>query len=580
MEPPIQYPRTPEPLTQERHQRRILVPLLAILAFWIWTVPSLELYNVTWDEALGDLFFGERYLSYFTSFDSDYLDFQANPYPEDREPNLFVSPFKVRPWEYYPVANTLAAATSVVFSRWLEWLDPFDGFHALNLLLGALLIWFLYRFLERRWGAVAGLVAVGLLFTAPRVFCHTMANIKDVPLMVFYALAALVFYRAFEDGSSRGILGAAVLMGLALGTKANALFFPGIPLGVLILGGVPDAWKGRTSRLLLVLLLIIPVAFFVMFLAWPYLWEDPIGRFSEHIRYISERKGYTRAESMAPVFEAIFLTTPPVFLGLAFAGIVEGIRRALKRDRLAIFFLVWVGTVLFRFFLPQAVNFDGVRHFLELFPALAALAGLGASTLLRLGSRAVPALARTRGRAVATGLLLVPGLFLIVWTHPFQIAYWNVFAGGADGADARNLPQAGDYWGMSYRLGTAWLSENAPENALVVVPVVEHAVRLVAPVQLRDDLLLLPVTTPFSPRIDPERLRRTIEAARTRPLYVMFVLRRDWMNVLMQDCLERLEPEMAWTMPDGAPVLFIYRYEPPPGLPAVHPPPESLRSNG
>ena len=65
-------------------------------------------------------------------------------------------------------------------------------------------------------------------------------------------------------------------------------------------------------------------------------------------------------------------------------------------------------------------------------------------------------------------------------THPFQIAYWNVLAGGTAGAYSSGLPQAGDYWGMSYRLGLEWLNDNAPPDSALAVPVVEHAVRLVA----------------------------------------------------------------------------------------------------
>ena len=91
---------------------RWLIPAVAIAVLFAAGFPALDQYNVTWDEALGDLFFGERYLSFFTSFDPVYLDFQSNPYPAERRPDLFVSPFKIRPWEYYPFANTLAAATS------------------------------------------------------------------------------------------------------------------------------------------------------------------------------------------------------------------------------------------------------------------------------------------------------------------------------------------------------------------------------------------------------------------------------------------------------------------------------------
>lgn len=551
---------------------RIVVPFVLILMVWIWGFASLSQYNVTWDEALGDFFFGERYLSFFTSFDPVYLDFQSNPYPSDRQPDLFVSPFKVRPWEYYPVANTLAAATSSLLSRTLGWLDPFDGFHAVNLLLVALFLWFFYRLLAERWGHVSAIVASGLLLTSPRVFCHMMANIKDFPLMVLYALTAMAFLRAFESGSKRGMVATGALLGLTLGTKANALFFPILP-GLVLLGGLPEGWqprlgwRSRWSSLLLAGTAAGVVAIAVMVALWPYLWADPVGRFSEHLRYIGLRKGITRLESFAPVVQAILLTTPLTFLLFFVVGLGPCVRRALRRDRLAILMLAWIPAVLGRYLLPQAVNFDGVRHFLELFPALAAIAGLGAATLFRwLGTLNLgpltPGLASVQARSVLATLALVPGAWALLSTHPFQIAYWNALAGGAAGAYKKNLPQAGDYWGMSYRLGLDWLNENAEKDALLVVPVVEHAVRLVAPVRLRGDITLLPITTPFSPHIAPERLEWMREDARKRPLYVMFVERRDWMNELMVECLTRLEPVMAWGL-DGAPVLRVYRYEPP-----------------
>lgn len=538
--------------------------LIAGLLAFGW--PALDQYNVTWDEALGDLFFGERYLSFFTSLDPVYLDFRADPYPEDRRPDLRLSPFRDRPWEHYPVGATLGAMSSTVLSRWLGWLDPYDGYHAVNLLLAALLVWVFFRFLAARFGLLAATAALGLLLTSPRVFCHLMANIKDFPLLVFYTLTVVVFFRAWEQGSVRGLLAAGALWGLALGTKANALFLPLVPLGVAALGGLPEPWRGRRARLLLTCLGAGALGVALMVAVWPYLWADPLGRLAENLRFVVLRKGTTRPESFAPVLQAILLTTPPAFLALFAAGLVPATKLALRRRRDALLLLVWIVAVLARYLVPQAVNYDGVRHFLELFPAMAAVAGLGAAGLARqLGAairRASPWVSARRLRAVALAPMLAPGLWALIHTHPFQIAYWNLFAGGYAGARAANLPQASDYWGTSYRLGLRWLDANAPPGALVAVPVIEHAVRLVAPERLRDDLVLLPITIPYTPEIPPERLERTRQAARSRPLYVMFVERRDWMNELMRDCLERLEPEVEWRL-EGEPVLAIYRYRPP-----------------
>lgn len=547
---------------------------------------SLDQYNVTWDEALGDLFFGERYLSYFTSFDPDYLDFHGNPYPPERRPDLGLSPFRSRPWEYYPVANVLAAATAEILGRRLGWVDVFDGFHALNLLLAALLIVVFHRFLHRRYGLLAATAAIAFLFGHPRVIFHMMANVKDFPLMVLWTLAACAFVVAWERGSARGLLGCAALLGLALGTKANALFFPLLPAVVLLLGGLPDAWKEATRRGSAWLRLGLAVAgsaivsLGLMVAAWPYLWADPAGRFARHLEYVGTRKSFTSAESMAPILEALLFTTPPILL----LGVVLGlgwlsrrVRRSPRREWRSVDLLwpAWIVASLGRYLLPRAVNFDGVRHFLEVMPAFAALAGVGTAATARWmagrlrAARSLSAATRRRIAAALVVLALLPGAWAVLRTHPFQACYWNVFAGGYDGARERGLPQAADYWAASYRLGLRWLNENAARDAYLAVPVVEHAVRLVAPERLRPDLRLLPVTTPFSPRIAPERLAATRrladEAEETgRPVYVMFVERRDWANELMLDCLRHLEPEIVWALED-APVLSIYRYSPPPG---------------
>lgn len=547
--------------------------LLIVLGLWAFGFSALDQYGVNWDEALGDFFFGERYLSYVTSLDPAYLDFEGNPYGEDHRPDLSSAPFKSRPWEYYPVANTLAAASSVVFARWLGWLDPFDGYHALNLLLAGLLILCLYPFLQRRYGMVTATAASVLLLTSPRVFSHLMANIKDFPSMVAFSLTLLAFIVAFEKGSSRGLLGAGMLWGLALGTKANALFVAPIVVLVVLLGGIPDSWRGRRQRLLLALVGAGGLALAVLFAAWPYLWADPLGHLQQHLDFLLHRKATTDPRSVAPVFQALLYTTPPAFLALFAIGLWPTLVRARLRDRTALLLLLWPTVVLGRYLLPQAVNYDGVRHLLEIFPPMAAIAGIGLATAARRLVAARTAAPETdapktgapktslRWRAVLVTVALLPGSWALLASHPFQLAYWNSLVGGLGGAQAKDLPQACDYWGLSYRLGLRWMNEEAPEGALLAVPVVEHTVRLMAPEQLRRDIALLPITTPFSPVIPAERLRLTRQAALEKPVYVMFVERRDWLNRLMVDCLQYLQPEMRWQL-DGGNVLAIYRYPP------------------
>jgi hypothetical protein len=208
-------------------------------------------------------------------------------------------------------------------------------------------------------------------------------------------------------------------------------------------------------------------------------------------------------------------------------------------------------------YLPGAVNFDGVRHFLELFPALAILAGWAVGRAL---GRHRAALSRRRGLVpLVVAALVAPSAWAVARIHPHQIAYWNALGGGLEGARSRGEAQAGDYWGMSYRQGIDWLNQHAPPGSVIAVPVIEHAVALVAPLRLRPDLGLAHTTLPVRPELLAGRLERLRALGRERPLFVMFVVREDWSNELIRECRRRLRPEMSLEV-EGVPILEIYRF--------------------
>ena len=541
-------------MREEHRTRRGLWAALLSLAFVAVGATQLDRYGVTWDEALGDFFFGERYFSFFTSLDSRYLDFESDPYPEGHVPDLRASPFRVRPWEYYPFANLMAAATSRVLSNGLGLLDPYDGFHAVNLLLGGLFAFLLFGFVDARLGRCAAWVSSAGLLAMPRVFCHAMANIKDFPEMVLFSLALMIFLTAWERGSVRGVLGAGVVTGLALATKANALFLAPVFLLVVVGGGLPEPWRRPFGRLLAagggaaLLGVVIPVAL------WPYVWPDPIGRIGRHLAYVSGQVLQVREESLLSPVEALLFTTPPALLAAAGVGLVPLSLALRRREPLAVLLTSWIVVTLGRMYLPGAVNFDGVRHFLELLPAVTILAGWGVSWIVeRIGSAA--------GRWASVALVLAvvaPSLLATVRIHPHQIAYWNFLVGGTPGAFERGLPQAGDYWGMSYRQGLEWVNENAPPGTVLAVPLIEHAVAVVAPARLRPDIGLAHISIPQTPQIPDGAVSMLRELSAERPVLVMYVVRHDWRNQLTAEC-DALPAVAEWQL-DGAVLLRIVPY--------------------
>lgn len=531
---------------------RRLLPFILAAILLATGFACLHQYNLTWDEAVGDVFFGQRYLSFFTSFDSKYLDFMANPYPAGFKPDYRFVPFRWRPWEHYPVASTLATISSRTFTA-LGLLDPFDGYHAFNLLMGAGFLIFFYRLLEKTSSPLTALSATLLLFLSPRIFGDYMANVKDFSEMVFFTVTVATFAIAIERRQLRLLLLAGLLLGLALGTKANALFIPPIVVIYLLLRRTRD-WK-----LIAWVFAAFALGTAVMFALWPYLWSDPIGALRLNLRYIALRKTLTPDFFQSNPFVMIGLTMPPTFL-LAFGiGLVPLVRRARTRDPLALGLLSLLVVVALRLAAPSAANFDGIRHFLEVFPAMAATGGMGVASLAEEFAK------RVRRPELVAGALLVafvgPIAAAEVHVHPFETAYWNVFAGGIDGAMHDQRPQAGDYWAGSYRFGLNWLNEHAEPHALLAVPIAEHAVRVVAPYRLRHDITLIHITTPSNANVNQPILQQFYAASHDRPAYVMFVFRQDWANELVFDSVRRFQPVAVWRL-DDVPLLAIFRVPP------------------
>src|SRR5207244_9437510 len=193
-----------------------------------------------------------------------------------------------------------------------------------------------------------------------------------------------------------------------------------------------------------------------------------------NVQYVAERSMHTPSSMTTSSLAMLAFTTQPLFLLLIVLGVALAFVRRRPLDQ---FLLIWSGVLVARLLIPGSANFDAVRHFLELFPPLAALAG---AVLLKLERRVALA---------AAAIAIVPGVAGIVHMHPFEDAYWNMFIGGVRGA--RDLPQSGEYWATSYRQGIDWLNEHAPPHSALAVPIAEQTVAIVAPLRLRKDIELV-----------------------------------------------------------------------------------------
>ena len=538
-----------------RRKPRVLA-LVLVLGYVVLGVATLPRYGLTWDEGLGNLFFGERYCHYFATLDPAYLRFDNPDLPIHRRPfNSFVSPFRYRAFEFPPLADTVSAATMELVAYRLGWLDPVDAFHLPKVLLCGLLLWVLFEFARRRLGTWTALVSVALLGAYPRFWGDMHFNPKDIPGAVLFAFTVIAFVAWRERPSIKRALFVGLLWGCALAVRASALFVP----AVLLLAAVPwrlrpPPWAGlraHVNRYAGHYLLMAALGSAVHFATWPHLFADP-WRLRRYYRFIFARAGDGARTHGWDAAVQTFATMPEAVIVLVLLGVVLAIRLRHAREGATLRLLVvWMALPIVRSSLPGTLNYDGIRHFEEFLPAACLLAAYAACIVGEHLRNRWPA----RRRAAVIGLgVLVAGNFawaLLRYT-PYEHLYYNSLAGGLAGANrTHHMSEATDYWASSYRAGMRWLNQTAARDASIHVPVASWLVEMTAPLWLRPDLQVVPAQA-IGPAL-----------AAARPVYVMFITRPAFYSPVARHCTQHLSPVHEIQV-DGLVVLQIYQLTRPP----------------
>ncbi len=474
-------PRAPRSLT-------LWLPALVAVAFLLAAIPFLDEFGPTWDTAIGEFAHGEQYLAFATSGDARYLDFtDAGPRPTHRAPHPAFDR-GLNSWkDAFPLGGIVSAISCRVLWTKLGWLDAMPAHDLPILLFCAALLFAMTRFALPRFGALATFSALGLLLSSPRFLADQFDNLKDAPETCLYFLVLLAAYRAFATGSSRAMVAAGALTGLALAQKVNGLLLP--PHVALLWIALAVTRRSRGEREPTIpwrgVVVAIPVLVACFLAVSPMTWSDPVGRILEHFRYYTSL-GFRHWIPRFPGWLAFVSTTPLPLLALAPIGLFA--RRARADER--VFLACGAFVPLFRVSLPQADNFDGVRHFLEFYPFVALLGGLGVAGVADAVARWLPD-RRAVSRCVAAAIValaVAPGAVAVVRTWPYGTVYFNALLGGLGGAQERGILDATDYWGDSYWEALDRVRREAPKNCSLLVPIAPHVARAAAPVRLGERL--------------------------------------------------------------------------------------------
>jgi hypothetical protein len=353
---------------------------------------------------------------------------------------------------------------------------PFDLFETRRLIgaaVGIVGLFATWRLGRRLGGPVAGLAALVLLATCPLYYGHMFINAKDAPFATAMAVLLLGMVRAFDEypgPSARTMVLAGVGLGLAFGSRILAGVAAPCGIVALALMVAADAYtlgaKPAAQRLGQFIAAMWPallIGYLLMGLLWPWSVTSPLNPIyaAEYFDTFFEKPWKELYEGrliavpdMPPSYlpHLFLLKLPEIMLAFGSIGTIGAfISAALPRmpaSRRGSLIVVVLAAIL-----PVALAvathpalYNGLRHFVFVVPAFAALGGFGVGLLAeRAAFYGKAALAALAAAVIAGVSLPVAGMAKL---HPYEYTYFNLSAGGVRAAHDRYML---DYWGLAFK---------------------------------------------------------------------------------------------------------------------------------
>lgn len=432
-------------------------------------------YGLSWD--YHHVFFGGLYhlrQPRTADMTNDHLPF-TNPDPRIMEKTPFG-----------PIMTSIPVASYLLLFQKMKLLAFENAVNLPTIIIGVTGALVIFLFLLDTYGVVFALAGFIFLSLYPRYVGEIHFNMKDVPMAVIYALCIFLYWRLLNYRRVKDLLWASVVFGIAFNIKVNAVTVPATAfvwtLVVLITGAkrhlVKPIHKVKLKEL-------FPVAAYyvlsplIAFIIWSIFWDDPVG----HLLYLFEFFTYNTRNIEVLYFGKWYVSTlnvpwhypygflaivtPLPILATALVGLIVLLYKLLRNaDPFASLVLLWFFVPLMRYLIPAIGVIDGIRHFLEVVPALMVIAAVGAGSLwtwwtnTRIGTKHIRMSVAKVTAIGVTGFLLLQ----VILYHPYQITYFNELVGGVKGAFGKfDL----DYWGTSQKHAVRWINEHAPKGAVV-----------------------------------------------------------------------------------------------------------------
>jgi Dolichyl-phosphate-mannose-protein mannosyltransferase len=355
---------------------------------------------------------------------------------------------------------------AVLIERLLPSIDPYSVRHVLCALIGIAGIAAAFATARLVAGPRAGAIAAFALAVCGPWYGSIFNHTKDIPFGAAMMGATYFLMRAARDlprPRRQDVFGFGLLLGAALGIRVLGLLTIGYA-GLIMLMHLPqlrtEPMRDRLTFFAQSVIALTPaflIGYAIMIAAWPWSALAPFnpvrglidfGEFHYHIQTLLDGHIYEMGDVPRWYVPAYLLIKLPLIMligaGVALLSVLRPGRAMTrpgdKRAQTALLIFIAAFPVICEV-IDRGPAFTGLRHFLFVVPAFAALAGIGFDWMLDELAARRRVLAIGARAAIAAALLW--NASVLVRLHPYQYLFYNPLVGGLQGASGRYVT---DYW--------------------------------------------------------------------------------------------------------------------------------------
>ncbi len=371
----------------------------------------------------------------------------------------------------------LFLARNVVYGLEAFGVDRASAWHLVNFLFFQLGVYFFFCLAMRWMKSSAALAATAFFSFQPLLWGHAFINPKDPPFLVFFLGAVCLGFEMVDDIESNAtsrswkIIAAGFCLGIATSIRVLGPLAGVITLGYAVFTVLARRGLKQFIRPFAVYSVI---AIAVMLLTWPYLWENPIGRLFETLKFMSDNPTQLAVLFNGEIFRAndiprrylpfmLWSTlTEPTWLLFGIGSVIGFLKfkRNTKEFISLALTLSWFMLLVAYVLILRPAVYDGLRHFLFILPPVFIFSGFVFEWIAN----------RIRSpiwlRAGIVILILLPGINGIIQLHPYEYAYYNSFVGGTGGVFRKYETE---YWLTCYKEAMQKLDASLDQPANVFV---------------------------------------------------------------------------------------------------------------